>query len=274
MPFTPSHAIVALPFVRTPLIPAAIAVGAMTPDLPLFVRGTPLTYAFTHTPENIVWTMLIAFVLFVTWWVLLRPAAGDLVPAPVRRRLPQSWWLSPALALREVVGVGQSRGHLPLVVVSLLVGVLSHIVWDAFTHEGRWGLVIAPALAEQWGPLPGYKWLQYCSGIGGVAVIVVWAMIWLLRREPIATPPSPLPRVVVIVWIAALPVTLGIAAVIGYQQRGPFSAAFTPQHLAYALLPPAAAIWGLLTLVLCAGIVASRQRTGAPFGVRAQGNKR
>ena len=38
MPFTPSHAVVALPFVRTPLVPAAIAVGAMAPDLPLFVR--------------------------------------------------------------------------------------------------------------------------------------------------------------------------------------------------------------------------------------------
>ena len=33
MPFTPSHAVVALPFIRSPLVPAAIAVGAMTPDL-------------------------------------------------------------------------------------------------------------------------------------------------------------------------------------------------------------------------------------------------
>ncbi|WP_262927685.1 DUF4184 family protein [Microbacterium sp. NIBRBAC000506063] len=49
MPFTPSHAVVALPFVRTPLLPAAIAVGAMAPDLPLFLRGTPLTYQVTHT---------------------------------------------------------------------------------------------------------------------------------------------------------------------------------------------------------------------------------
>ncbi len=49
MPFTPSHAVVALPFVRTPLLPAAIAIGAMTPDLPLFLRGTPLSYQATHT---------------------------------------------------------------------------------------------------------------------------------------------------------------------------------------------------------------------------------
>ncbi|MGK3950645.1 DUF4184 family protein, partial [Microbacterium sp. K2] len=49
MPFTPSHALVALPFIRTPLVPAAIAIGAMTPDLPLFLRGIGLPYSFTHT---------------------------------------------------------------------------------------------------------------------------------------------------------------------------------------------------------------------------------
>ena len=49
MPFTPSHAVVALPFLRTPLVPAAIAVGAMAPDLPLFLRGMPLHYGLTHS---------------------------------------------------------------------------------------------------------------------------------------------------------------------------------------------------------------------------------
>ena len=49
MPFTPSHAVVALPFLRTPLVSAAIAVGAMAPDLPLFLRGMPLHYGLTHS---------------------------------------------------------------------------------------------------------------------------------------------------------------------------------------------------------------------------------
>src|SRR5215207_10039344 len=37
MPFTPSHMAAALPFVRTPLIPSAIAIGTMAPDVPYFV---------------------------------------------------------------------------------------------------------------------------------------------------------------------------------------------------------------------------------------------
>ena len=63
MPFTPSHAVVALPFVRTPLLPTAIAIGAMTPDLPLFLRGTPLSYQATHT--NLLLSGLLALALLV-----------------------------------------------------------------------------------------------------------------------------------------------------------------------------------------------------------------
>ncbi|WP_288119671.1 DUF4184 family protein, partial [Microbacterium sp. 69-7] len=72
MPFTVSHAVVALPFVRSPLLPAAIAIGAMTPDLPLFVRGTPVSYQLTHT--NLVVSTLIAAALTALWYLLLRPA--------------------------------------------------------------------------------------------------------------------------------------------------------------------------------------------------------
>ncbi|MGB4777455.1 DUF4184 family protein, partial [Microbacterium sp.] len=89
MPFTPSHAVVALPFVRTPLVPAAIAVGAMTPDLPLFVRGTPLTYQTTHTNPGL--TTALAAVLLALWYLLLRPAVRELSPESLARRLPPEW---------------------------------------------------------------------------------------------------------------------------------------------------------------------------------------
>ena len=86
MPFTPSHAVVALPFVRTPLLPAAVAVGAMTPDLPLFLRGTPLSYQATHT--NLLLSGLLALALLVLWYGLLRPAVRELSPDVLARRLP------------------------------------------------------------------------------------------------------------------------------------------------------------------------------------------
>lgn len=94
MPFTPSHAVVALPFVRTPLVPAAIAIGAMTPDLPLFLRSTPLTYQATHT--NVLLSTVIALGLLALWYAVLRPAVRELSPDALARRLPAEWDGPPA----------------------------------------------------------------------------------------------------------------------------------------------------------------------------------
>ena len=80
MPFTPSHAVVALPFVGTRLVPAAIAVGAMAPDLPLFVRSSPLGYARTHDLAWLPATVLLALVLLLVWRSILRPASRELAP--------------------------------------------------------------------------------------------------------------------------------------------------------------------------------------------------
>lgn len=144
MPFTPSHAVVALPFLRTPLIPAAIAVGAMTPDLPMYVRGLPLTYSRTHDLAWLPVTVLVAALLLVVWRGLLRPVASELTPAWVARRLPVGWEAGARDSVRETFGMARGVAPTPgrsvgLLAISLTLGVVSHIVWDLFTHEGRWG---------------------------------------------------------------------------------------------------------------------------------------
>lgn len=251
MPFTPSHAIVALPFIRTPLVPAAIAIGAMTPDLPLFVRGVGLNYTFTHTPGNLVWTALLGFVLFLLWRVVLRPAVPELTPFWLARRLPAEWSDSGVVAAGRAVGVGQRRVYPVLLVVSLILGVLSHILWDLFTHEGRWGVEIFPALDEMWGPLLGYKWLQYGSSVLGLAGIGLWAVLRLRRSVVRPDAAQRVPNVVRVVWWVSLPVILVAAWLIGLAVYGPLTDAFTLQHLAYRVLPPACALWGAITLVMC-----------------------
>src|SRR5687768_94540 len=108
MPFTPSHAVVALPFVRTPLVPAAIAIGAMTPDLPLFVRGLPLHYGRTHAFEWVPLTVVLALALLLMWRCVLRPAARELAPAWLARRLPEEWDHGAGTSLRETLAVSRS----------------------------------------------------------------------------------------------------------------------------------------------------------------------
>ncbi|WP_407360345.1 DUF4184 family protein [Microbacterium sp. LBN7] len=251
MPFTPSHAVVALPFIRTPLVPAAIAIGAMTPDLPLFVRGIGLDYSFTHTFANVVWTAVVAFVLFLVWRAVLRPAVPELAPRWLARRLPEEWNVGAVEAAGRAVGVGEKRVYPLLLGVSLILGVLSHIVWDLFTHEGRWGVQVLPALDEMWGPLTGFKWLQHGSSVLGLVIIGVWGLLWLRRQDPRPEFSQRLPQGVRVTWWLSLPVVLVAAWLVGLAVLGPLDAEFTVQHLAYRVLPPACALWGAVTLVLC-----------------------
>lgn len=260
MPFTPSHALVALPFIRTPLVPAAIAIGAMTPDLPLFLRGAGLNYSFTHTAANVVWTALLAFVLFLVWRIVLRPAVPELVPGWVARRLPAGWDRTAVASVGEAVGVGQRRAYPVLLAVSLIVGVVSHILWDLFTHEGRVGVELFPVLDEMWGPLPGYKWLQHGSSVIGLAIIGLWALLWLRGRSPRHAVDRSVPRGVRVAWWVSLPVVMVVAWVWGSLVWGPLDAEFTVQHLAYRVLPPACAVWGAATIVLCLVISVLRSR--------------
>jgi len=251
MPFTPSHAVVALPFVRTPLAPAAVAVGAMAPDLPLFLPGTPLDYATTHDLAGLPLTLCVALVLLLVWRMLLRPAVRELSPRAIARRLPAAWDGGPVAAMRETFarrgGRHPSWAGLALVVAALAIGVVSHIVWDEFTHEGRAGSALLPALGGQWGPWPGYRWLQYGSSVVGLAVLAAAALVWLRRSAADAAPVRRvLPTWARAAWLASLVVVAG-AGVVALAPAGP---EFTPTYLAYRILVPMCTGWAVLTLAL------------------------
>ncbi len=270
MPFTPSHAVVALPFIRTPLVPAAIAIGAMAPDLPLFVRGLPLHYGRTHDLAWVPVTVALALLLLLVWRAVLRPAVRELSPAWLAARLPGEWDRGAAVGVRETLALTAVRGEgterrwrvewtgMLLLVVSLLIGVVSHIVWDLFTHEGRWGVVLLPSIGDEWGPLPGFKWLQHGSSVLGLVIIGVWALLWLRRRNAAPRVERVLPVAARWAWWVSLPVVLVAAWALGLALMGPLDPGFTVAHLAYRVLPPACALWGALTVGLCLVVQALR----------------
>jgi membrane-bound metal-dependent hydrolase YbcI (DUF457 family) len=255
MPFTPSHAVVALPFLRTPLVPAAIAVGAMAPDLPLFLRGMPLHYGLTHSLAWLPLTVVVALLLLLIWRCLLRPAVRELSPRWLADRLPAQWDAGAAPSLRETFAIDGARARVSwsgilLLLTSLALGVASHIVWDLFTHEGRWGVQALPLLEAQWGPFAGFRWLQHGSSAFGLTILAVWVVLWLRRRRPEPRTPRLLPDAVRWAWWISLPGILLGAWSIGSAAYGPLSAEWTIAHLAYRVLPPACAVWGILTVIL------------------------
>lgn len=253
MPFTVSHAVVALPFVRTPLVPAAIAIGAMTPDLPLFLRGIVPPYAVTHDLAWLPVTVVMAFVLLLVWRCVLRPATRELTPRVVADRLPDGWDAGARAAARETLS-GGVRGIVWLV-LSLTIGVVTHVVWDFFTHEGRAGEALLPVLEQQWGPLLGVKWLQYGSGVFGLAGLAAFGLWWWSRRA--ATPVRHvLPDAVRVAWWLSLPAALVVASIVALAVAGGFDAGYTPTHLIYGVLVKVAAAWGAATLVLALAVQA------------------
>ena len=73
---------------------------------------------------------------------------------------------------------------LPWLALGVVVGTVTHLVWDSFTHAGRWGVEVVPWLHTEHLGLPGYKWAQFASGLLGLAVIVIWCLRRLADTAP------------------------------------------------------------------------------------------
>ncbi|WP_182378756.1 DUF4184 family protein [Nocardioides sp. WS12] len=167
MPVTLAHPAAVLPLRRLGLPLSAMVIGSMAPDLPVFSQSWGI-YGFTHSVLGILTVDLaLTLVLLGFWDFLGRDALVDTAPSLVRNRLPathrigrSAWLLAPLAAV---------------------VGSITHVVWDAFTHEGRWGTRLIPWLTEQQGPLRGGQWAQYGSGVFGLLVIGL-ALLAVVRR--------------------------------------------------------------------------------------------
>lgn len=193
VPVTFAHPAVLIPLARTPLPFAALAAGSMVPDLPLFAPWLPFTYAQTHAPVGVVTIdVLTGLVAWAAWW-LVRPPLTDAAPSIVRDRIR-----------------GQARARRSWIVLGPLAGAIgaaSHVLWDEFTHPGRWGERHLSWLATERAGIAGVSWAQYASGVLGLLVLTAAALVALRRADP-----RPRPRA----WSAAPAVVLGIpvAAVI------------------------------------------------------------
>ncbi|RBY80317.1 hypothetical protein DQ239_04455 [Blastococcus sp. TF02-09] len=192
MPFTPSHAAAVLPFLRTPLPASALVAGSVAPDLPYYLPGD-LSWE-THSALAVVTTdLLLGGIAWAVWHALLAEPALAWAPGGVRARL-SGVPLGPAVRVRSVRGLAWT-------VLALVVGAATHVLWDEFTHAGRWGTDHLPALARMWGPVEGYRWAQYASSVVGAAILLVWLVRWWRRSPRAPLPDRP----------AAWPVWSGIA---------------------------------------------------------------
>jgi hypothetical protein len=183
MPFTISHPAASIPLARRGLVLSALVVGSLTPDIPYYIPGFTQK-EWGHSLAGIIGFCLPAGLGLI--WLF-----HNFLKAPLILLLPDDHRL-------RLVSVSQRFDFLPvsrlvLICVSILVGALTHILWDSFTHRYGWVVNTFPVLRAPWIrihafslTIPPYEILQHLSSLLGLFLIAFWYLRWY-QRTPLPT---------------------------------------------------------------------------------------
>jgi hypothetical protein len=179
MPFTLSHAAAALPFRRTRLIMSALVFGCLAPDFEYFLWLRAHGH-FGHTlPGLFIFDLPAAFISLLLFHRYAREPLAACLPVHLRERLQSG----PGFGI-------ESFSKLALVCISILVGAVTHILWDSLTHSESW-------LADYWeflrmnvhvplfGSRPWAGVFQYISSALGLLIILLWFAHWYRATPPV-----------------------------------------------------------------------------------------
>lgn len=184
MPFTFSHPAIVLPLYRlfrNWFSLTGLIVGSIIPDFEYFIRmDTKRTYS--HSLMGMFWFDLpLAIAVCFIYHNLVRNVLLDQLPQILRSRLMGFTGFNWSVYFRR---------HWWLVILSILLGTFSHLVWDHFVHERGYALQFNSFLQEHITdepafPVPQYNTVQLLSSlIGGVIIL------YALYQLPVTTPES------------------------------------------------------------------------------------
>ncbi len=189
MPFTVSHAAAVLPFRKLNLVWSAFIIGSMAPDFTYILGNTDYRGIGHRFPGLLEFTLpasLIALWMFHN--IIKRPVAG-LLPTGVQERLRDQMGAFPFGGFRRFAAI----------LASIVLGIVTHLVWDSFTHSNtlvlrhvRWlrGWVYVPFV----GYMPIHSALQYGSSILGLVALAIWVWLWYLRTPIAESAAKPQPK--------------------------------------------------------------------------------
>lgn len=166
MPFTLAHPAAVLPFRRFcpgRLNFAALALGSISPDFFYFLNFWNVG-AFGHT---ILGSVLISLPVCLISYLVLRfysVPISELLFEPFDKAL--------------VNGFAVKSSFLSLV-ISFLIGIWTHIIWDGFTHSHGFFVDRIPLLQQSVGYFNGhgimtYSLFQYAGSAIGLLILAVW----------------------------------------------------------------------------------------------------
>ena len=179
MPLTFAHPAAVLPghrWLRRWIPFPALVIGSMSPDFEYFLRLEPVGH-FGHRALGILLFCLPSgLMVYALYQKVIAPALPTLLPSILVGRWTKAtseschgWWGVP---------------------VGIILGAITHIVWDNFTH-GTGALVTHFSILQSTVvTIPLYKILQHGSTLFGLTIILVWVRSLPIRDLP--TRPWPL----------------------------------------------------------------------------------
>lgn len=266
MPFTLSHTAVVLPFsrllARWHLLSAAV-IGAMVPDFRIFFPGLPRVE--THSA-----VALLTFCLpvgLITYWVFER-----LIKTPIVEVLPQG----PYARWRPYAAEGDIRSlrRWLLAAIGILAGALSHLILDAFTHEGGRGVRMFPVLDDSIIDIgrrhvPAVYLMQDLGSVIGLAAVMLMVGYALRAGTQAPVPNRPVPRTERSTWVLIY-ITAAIVFSFGMYFWSPFDQSISPSITGRVSVVAVASLRGLTAALLCVSLAlrvrlrALRYRSSGP----------
>jgi len=184
MPFTLSHPAAAVPFARNRLILSALVVGSLSPDL-IYFLCLSTRCQFGHTLLGLfLFDMPVGLTLLWLFHTVLKYPLLSLFSVTHQQCLmPLAKNHFHFIPLRRFL----------LIVLSLLLGAITHIVWDSFTHSSGWmvqqlAILRTPIIDISQKAIKLHNILQHGSTLLGIGLLSYWYYRWFRQapKEPIA----------------------------------------------------------------------------------------
>ena len=172
MPFTFSHSAIVLPATCLPkkyYSLSGLIVGSMTPDFEYFIRMRDYS-KYSHALTGMFWfDVPLGLILIFTFHNIVRNTLIEHLPFSFNVRF----------SVYEKFNWNQYfRKNMIVVLISLFVGIASHLFWDSFTHDGGFFAETIPVLKNKVNILnqqiTGATALQYISSVVGGMIMLIY----------------------------------------------------------------------------------------------------
>ncbi len=247
-----------MPLRRSRLVFSALLVGTMAPDFEYFVRLRP-GGGWGHTiPGAFGLSLPLGLAVLWLFHAYAKAPIVALLPDGVQRRL------GPSLKPFRFRGI---RRFL-LILLSLLVGIATHLLWDSFTHPRNWVFhhfmfLHRHILVPGFHLMQVFTFLQMVSSVAGILILCFWIRSWYRAARPASQPlhTALLPAQKTLVLTVILAVSIAGGLLRGLLRTGiPHRRYFMDPFAADAVVTFGALLWWQLVawgVLIRAGLVQS-----------------